>query len=153
MNRTLPKLGAIAPPLILLAFAAAAVAISMPRNDTERPRPAAELRELDERLSYGSARLSDLIAVTNERPVFHASRRPIATPEAPVAPEPVLSLLGVISEDDGKTLAFVKVSTSGALYRIGQGETVGRWSILEIDTEEITVSKDGAEPFKLRING
>lgn len=153
MNQILSKLNAYTPGLILLAFAAGSVVISMPRSDIETLRPAPELRELDERLSYGSARLSGLISVTNERPVFHASRRPVATPEAPQAPEPVLTLLGVISEDDGKTLAFVKLSTNGALYRIGQGETVGRWRILDIGTEEITVSKDGEAPYKLQING
>jgi len=150
---TLSKLNAIAPAVILLGFAGASVVISMPRSDIETQRAAPELRELDERVSHGSARLSALIAVTNERPVFHASRRPIAAPEAPKAPEPVLSLLGVISEDDGKTLAFVKLSTNGALYRIGAGETVGRWRILEIGTDQITVSKDGDEPYTLRING
>ncbi|MEM6386423.1 MAG: hypothetical protein AAF718_09330 [Pseudomonadota bacterium] len=141
------------PLLIFGGFALVAALLWMPRGSSDAVAEAPALKELEARLSSGSQRLADLIEVTNERPVFHASRRPIATPEAPKAPEPELSLLGVIAEDNGETLAFVKVSTTGALFRIGKGETVGRWRILEIGTEAISVSKDGQAPYTLRIGG
>ena len=147
------KLRPLVPLLMLGGFELAAAALWLPRGSTTSVASAPALKELDARLSSGSARLSDLIEVTNERPVFHASRRPVAAPEAPKAPEPVLSLLGIIAEDNSDTLAFVKVSSTGTLYRIGAGETVGRWRVLEIGTEEITVSKDGADPYTLRIGG
>lgn len=147
------KLRPLVPVLILAGFALAAAAVWLPRGAAKTVINAPSFQELDARLSSGSARLSDLIAVTNERPVFHTTRRPVATPEAPKAPEPVLSLLGIIADDGTETLAFVKVSTTGTLYRIGAGETVGRWRILDIGTEEITVSKDGNEPYILRIGG
>lgn len=145
------KLKPIVPVLILAVFVIAAAALWIPRGGTTAFAAAPVLKELDERLSSGSERMSDLIAVTNERPVFHASRRPVAAPEAPKTPEPVLSLLGVIAEDNAETLAFVKLSTTGALYRIGKGETVGRWRIVDIGTEQISVSKDGKTPYTLRI--
>ena len=145
------KLRLLAPLLILGVFVLAAAALWIPRGESTATASTPMLKELDERLSSGSERLSDLIEITNTRPVFHATRRPVATPEAPKAPEPVLSLLGVIAENDAETLAFVKLSTTGALYRIGKGETVGRWRILDIGTEEISVSKDGKSPYTLRI--
>ena len=145
------KLKSLAPFLILGVFLIAAAALWVPRSEATASASAPVLKELDERLSSGSARMSDLITVTNERPVFHASRRPVAAPEAPKTPEPVLSLLGVIAEDNAETLAFVKLSTTGALYRIGKGETVGRWRIVDIGTEQISVSKDGNAPYTLRI--
>lgn len=145
------KLRLFVPVLIVGASIAASAALWIPAEDTANVTPTPALKELDERLSSGSARLSELIAVTNERPVFHASRRPVATPEAPKAPEPVLALLGVIAEDNGETLAFVKLSSNGALYRIGKGETVGRWRVTDIGTDQISVSKDGNAPYVLRI--
>lgn len=145
------KLQSLLPLAIIACFVLAAVALWVPRGGAEVITSAPSLQVLDQRLSSGSERLSGLIEVTNARPLFHSTRRPVAAPEAPKAPEPVLSLLGVISEDNGDTLAFVKVSTTGALYRIGAGETVGRWRILEIGTEVIKVSKDGQEPYTLRI--
>lgn len=145
------QLRPLLPTLIIGAFVLAAAALWLPRGGTATVAAAPELKELDARLSSGSERLANLIEVTNERPVFHASRRPVAAPEAPKAPEAMLSLLGIIAEDNGETLAFVKVSTTGALYRIGKGETVGRWRILEIGTESISVSKDGQAPYTLSI--
>ncbi|MGR3511115.1 MAG: hypothetical protein ACU0GG_00010 [Paracoccaceae bacterium] len=143
---------AFAPALILGLAILASAAVWWPRGGSETTVRAPALKELNARLSSGSERLAGLIEVTNDRPVFHASRRPIAAAEAPKAPEPVLSLLGIIAEDNGETLAFVKVS-NGALYRLGKGETVGRWRILEIGTESISVSKDGQEPYTLTIGG
>ena len=149
----LAKLTPMAPMLLLAGFALVAAVIWVPRG-TDAPQIAAPShKELDARLSSGSERLANLIAVTNERPVFHASRRPVPTAEAPKAAEPVLSLLGVIREDNAETLAFVKVSTTGTLYRVAEGETVGRWRILKIGVEESTVSKDGKAPFMLQIGG
>lgn len=137
--------------LIFGAFLLAAAALWIPRGQATATATPPALKELDARLSSGSERLSDLIEITNARPVFHASRRPVAAPEAPKAPEPVLSLLGVIAEDNADPLAFVKLSTTGALYRIGKGETVGRWRIIDIGTEQISVSKDGKTPYVLSI--
>ncbi|MEP2263045.1 MAG: hypothetical protein ABJI00_16650, partial [Paracoccaceae bacterium] len=86
------KIKAFLPLLILGVFILAAAALWIPRGGATATASTPELKELDERLSSGSERLSDLIEVTNARPVFHATRRPVATPEAPKAPEPVLSL-------------------------------------------------------------
>lgn len=146
------KLRPFAPVLIMAVSVLAAAALWLPRGGSDAATSAPAPKELSTRLSSGSERLAGLIEVTNARPVFHASRRPIAAPEAPKAPEPVLSLLGIIAEDNGETLAFVKVS-NGSLYRIGKGETVGRWRILEIGTETISVSKDGQPPYTLSIGG
>lgn len=146
------KLRPLAPVLILGLSILASAALWLPRGEPDLTTKTPALRELDTRLASGSERLASLVEVTNARPVFHASRRPITAPEAQTAPEPVLSLLGIIAEDNGETLAFVKVS-NGALYRIGKGETVGHWRILDIGTEAISVSKDGQAPYTLRIGG
>ena len=146
------KLRSHAPVLILGVSVLAAAALWLPRGAADTKAAAPALQSLDTRLAEGNARLSSLIEVTNDRPVFHATRRPVAAPEAQKALEPVLSLLGIIAEDNGETLAFVKVS-NGALYRIGRGESVGRWRVLEIGTETISVSKDGGAPYTLRIGG
>ncbi len=140
------------PVLLLGLFVLAALAVWVPRGSAPEVAAAPALKELDARLSSGSERLSALIAPTNERPVFHASRRPIAAPEAPKAPEATLTLLGVIDDGDAP-LAFLKLSTTGALYRIGKGGTVGRWRVLDIGVNEVSISKDGNAPFTLRIGG
>ncbi|MEM7719354.1 MAG: hypothetical protein AAF222_09115 [Pseudomonadota bacterium] len=150
MNRDM--LNKFLPLLIVGTFALAAAAVWLPRGGATTVSAAPALKELDARLSSGSERLANLIEVTNERPVFHASRRPIAAPEAPKVAEATLALLGIIAEENGETLAFVKVS-NGSLYRIGKGETVGRWRILDIGTETISVSKDGQTPYMLSVGG
>lgn len=150
MNRDV--LNKLLPFLILGTFTLAAAALWLPRGGAAPLAAAQPLKELDARLSSGSARLAGLIEVTDARPIFHASRRPIAAPEAPKVAEATLSLLGIIAEEDGETLAFVKVS-NGSLYRIGKGETVGRWRILDIGTETISVSKDGQAPYILSVGG
>ncbi|MEM7472995.1 MAG: hypothetical protein AAF340_16730 [Pseudomonadota bacterium] len=149
----LSKLKALLPALILVAFFAASAALWIPREGVTSTRAGPVAQQLDARLEAGDQKLASLMDVTNARPVFHASRRPVAAPEVQKAPEPVLELLGIIAEDNGDTLAFVKISTSGALYRLAKGETVDRWQIIEIGTEEVTISKDGKSPFKLKIGG
>ena len=147
------KLSSFAPLAIAGGFILVSALVWWPRADAAQSPQGGELRELSLRLSSGSDRLAGLVPPTDERPLFHASRRPVAAPEAAKPVEPVLSLLGVIKEENGETVAFVKVSTSGALYRIGKGATVGRWRIIDIGTEEITVSKEGKAPYQLRIGG
>ncbi|MEM6407158.1 MAG: hypothetical protein AAF700_01940 [Pseudomonadota bacterium] len=149
----LAKLKAILPAVILLGFLGASAALWIPREGATRTTNGPAIQQLDARLEAGDAKLASLMEVTHDRPVFHASRKPVAAPEAPKAPEPVLQLLGVISEDNGDTLAFVKISTSGGLYRLAEGESVERWKILEIGTKKITVSKDGEAPYTLEIGG
>ncbi|MEO0921816.1 MAG: hypothetical protein AAFY09_03415 [Pseudomonadota bacterium] len=141
------------PALILAGFMLAALALWLPGAHSDPAPEPPVLKEIDERLSSGSARLSELMQVTNARPLFHASRRPVAEPEAPAQPKAVLKLLGIIAEDGSETRAFVKLSTSSNLYRIGKGETIGKWRIVDIGREEITVSKDGKKPYTLKIGG
>ncbi|MCY4179839.1 MAG: hypothetical protein OXC60_04620 [Litoreibacter sp.] len=147
------KLKTFLPALILLAFLGASFALWLPREGATSTLGGAAIQQLDARFEAGDAKLAGLMAVTHDRPVFHATRKPVAAPEVQKAPEPVLQLLGIISEDNGDTLAFVKISTSGALYRLAEGESVDRWEIVEIGTKQISVSKDGKAPYRLEIGG
>lgn len=149
----LKKLKPFVPAAILAVFALAATALWLPREGATTTLRGPALQQLDARLQAGDDMLASLMEITHDRPVFHASRKPVAAPEEVKAPEPVLQLLGIISEDNGETLAFVKVSTSGALYRLAKGESVDRWEIVDIGTEEISVSKDGKRPYTLEIGG
>ena len=147
----LERVSAFAPAAILVVFAVASLALWLPGGGNEVQSVPAARAALDARLAAGSQRLADLKDATNARPVFHGSRRPLAQPEAPVAAEPVLNLLGVIS-DGGEKVALLQVSNRTGLFSLGKGETIGRWELLDIGTEHVLVSKDGGEPFNLRID-
>ncbi|MEM9974766.1 MAG: hypothetical protein AAF771_11355 [Pseudomonadota bacterium] len=141
----------LAPAAIIVAFTTAAFAIWLPGSADHGQAAVPQTTTIDSRLAARSERLSALIQDTDTRPVFHGSRRPVQSAAAPAAPEPVLSLLGVIS-DGGEKIAFVRISTGAALYSVGAGDTVGAWRILKIGTESVQVSKNGAAPFTLRID-
>ena len=144
-------LRALLPAAILAAFAVPALAIWLPGGSDYGAAPAAPATTLEARLTARTDRLAALTTATAARPVFHGSRRPIETAQPAAAPEPVLSLMGVIS-DAGEKIAFVRISTGAALYSVGKGDAVGQWRILDIGTEEIQVSKGGADPVTLRID-
>lgn len=148
---SVPGLRAVLPMVILAAFAVPALAIWVPGAGSYGQTPVAQTTTLDARLAARNDRLSDLIPDTDARPVFHGTRRPIQTAQPAAAPEPVLSLMGVIS-DSGENVAFVRISTGAALYSVSNGDTVGQWRIVEIGTNDIQVSKNGGDPVTLRID-
>ena len=144
-------LQALLPIAILGAFTLGALAIWLPRGDVATASSATPATTLDRRLAARNTRLAELVEATDTRPVFHGTRRPIAQAAPAAAPEPVLSLMGVIS-DAGEKIAFVRISTAPDLYSVGKGDRLGRWQIVDIGTEEVLVSKDGNDPVTLRIN-
>lgn len=118
---------------------------------TVQPTPASNL---DATLQAGQEQMASLIAVTTERPLFHATRTPPAAPEAPAAPvvpEPTLTLVGILGVDEDK-VALVRISTSPELFRLGAGAQLGDWEIVSIDTDEVTISKNGGAPQKFSID-
>ena len=136
--------------LVLAVFCGASVWIWIPRAATAPEGvAAAPALDLAARLQMMDETLAGYIAVTSERPLFHATRRPepAAAPALapPPPPEPTLSLVGILSDGDAR-LALVRTSTSPALYRLEAGARLDRWQILEISATGIRVRKeDGAE--------
>lgn len=145
------NLRTVLPGLIIGAFALAAALIWIPRDSGPTQISISQSQDIHALQDAAAERLAELIEVTGQRPVFHASRKPVAAPEAPKAPEPELLLLGIISEDDTRVLAFVKISNGASLYKVGEGEIIGKWRVLEIGNRAITVSKDGNAPYTLSI--
>lgn len=95
--------------------------------------------------------LEGLIAVTGDRPLFQADRRPVAAPEAPApAAEAVLILVGILVDGEER-LALVRRSTSEQLFQIEAGGRLGPWQIVSVDAASVSVRKDDGSTFSLRI--
>ena len=140
--------------VIFAAFCALAVWIWVPPSGSDTARPSATpASTMGSRVEEGIQTVADLIPVTTERPLFHASRRPVppdAPAPAPVAPVQTISLVGILSEDDTQ-IALVRISGSTELYRVDAGGQLGPWKILMIGENFVQVSKDEGDPFLLTI--
>jgi len=98
--------------------------------------------------------LAELIAVTTERPLFHASRRPMQAPvaaPAPQAPELTLALVGIIVDGDAR-VALMRISNSPELYRVAAAGQLAEWQILQIADDFVEVRKGSEDPFILSID-
>ncbi|PJI84916.1 hypothetical protein BC777_2909 [Yoonia maricola] len=140
--------------VVFATFCVLALWIWIPQTPTSTAPASGPGRDVMGRLAASQERLADLIAVTSERPLFDATRRPVAAPEAaaPAAPpEPVLTLVGILGIEDEK-VALVRISTSAQLYRLNKGDTLGAWRILDITANSVTVSKDGGDAGQLFID-
>jgi len=138
----------------LSVFLALSAWVWLPSSVPFTPSNSATPSDVTTRLSANQDRLAELIDITNNRPLFDATRQPQATPEQPppaAPPEPVLSLVGILGLDDDR-VALVRVSTSAQLYRLSEGTSLGPWQVLEITDRAISVSKNGGEPDRLTIN-
>ncbi|MEJ8561261.1 hypothetical protein QTO30_08520 [Yoonia sp. GPGPB17] len=139
---------------VAAVFCALIIWIWLPQTPAATPAASSPARDVTARLAASQERLADLIAVTSERPLFDATRRPVAAPEvaAPVAaPEPVLTLVGILGIEDEK-VALVRISTSAQLYQLNEGDTLGAWDVLDIAAYSITVRKDGDATQELFID-
>lgn len=140
--------------IVLAAFAALAAWIWLPQAPVTAVPSTGPTRDVTARLTASQDRLADLIEVTTERPLFDATRRPVAAPEeaAPVAPpEPVLTLVGILGIEDEK-VALVRISTSAQLYQLNKGDRLGAWDVLDITANSLTVSKNGEAAEQLVID-
>lgn len=104
------------------------------------------------------------LTVTQERPIFSASRRPppraIAGPQiVPVAapsrppPEPersTLMLIGAVVGDDDAVAVFVDRNTQG-IVRLRSGDSHGGWQLSSVLPREVTLKRaDKVEVLSLR---
>jgi len=140
--------------IMLGVFAALSIWVWLPSAAPPVPMMASTESNLTDRLEANQNRLADLIDVTTNRPLFDATRQAQSAPEQPAPappPEPVLSLVGILGVDEER-VALVRVSTSAQLYRLTEGATLGPWQVIEISTNGISVSKDGAAPDRLVID-
>jgi hypothetical protein len=89
---------------------------------------------------------------TDRRPLFVASRRPIAgasqaaagtSPSAP-HPPPSLTLVGIIASPQQR-IALIKVANSAEVRKVGEGETVGGWQVRRIFADHIVILANGTE--------
>lgn len=145
-------LGGLLGLMIFAAFGAASVWMWLPPN-TAQPTTT-DVPEEGKVLSDNAQSLAALIAVTTERPLFHASRRPVQAPAAapaPQAPELVLSLVGVIVDGNDK-VALVRISNSPELYRVAAEGRLAEWQILRIGEDFVEVRKGAEDPFILAID-
>lgn len=139
---------------VLGVFCLASLWLWLPSRAVAPNNAAAPAVDLAARVQAMDDTLADLIAVTTERPLMHATRRPVPeeAPAAPppAAPEPTLTLLGVLSDGDAR-LALVRTSTSPELYRLEANTRFGPWEIIEILDNAIRVRKDNGPEQVLRI--
>jgi len=138
----------------LMLFCAMAAWIWVPSAPRQGSTVSTPARDISARLAANQEQMEALISVTTERPLFDATRQPQTAPAqaAPdVAPDPVLTLVGVLGVDEER-VALVRVSTSAQLYRLAQGASLGPWRVIDIETNAIVVSKDGGPPDRLVID-
>ena len=151
MKRGIGKLTGLA---VLGVFGAAALWVWVPQAAAPTSVTTAPAVDLAARVQMMDERLSGFIAVTTERPLFDATRRPptAEAPEAPATPqaEPTLTLVGVLGDGNAR-LALVRTSTSPQLYRLETGARLDRWEVLEIGPSSIRVRKDDNAEEILRI--
>ncbi len=147
------QLGNLPGILIFAGFCGLAAWIWVPNAPQTLTQTRTPTDTVGSRVADGVQQLSELIPVTTERPLFHATRRPVqvaAPAPAPVAPERTLSLVGILGED-GTQIALVRISGSSELYRVDAGGQLGPWTILAIGDSFVQVSKDDGDPILLTI--
>jgi hypothetical protein len=83
------------------------------------------------------------LAVIVERPVFSESRRPSEADEGPALALD-FTLVGVVISDRNRS-AIVQPSRGGAVQRLGEGEEVGVWTVIDITPDHIVVRHDTTE--------
>lgn len=82
--------------------------------------------------------LTELLA----RPVFWPSRRPAARPATAEAESGPLELLGILVEGNER-LALMRIKSDKGdtpARRLRKGDTIGRFTLMRIDNEEVTLS-------------
>ncbi|WBL76477.1 hypothetical protein I3J27_26050 [Bradyrhizobium xenonodulans] len=104
------------------------------------------------------------LTVTQERPIFSAMRRPPpravaaspveevnvpAPPKAVEAPPPLLLVGAVVGE--GEAIAIFVNRTDQKVVRLRQGESLGGWSLTEVQPREVTLKQgDRSEVLALQ---
>jgi general secretion pathway protein N len=104
------------------------------------------------------------LTVTQDRPIFSASRRPppravAATPveetQAPAPPKPAegpppLQLVGAVV-GEGDAIAILVNRVDQKVVRLRQGETLGGWSLTSVQAREVTIKQgDRSEVLALQ---
>jgi hypothetical protein len=96
----------------------------------------------------------DVLKATRERPLFSPSRRPptagvtsrpvkaIKAVNAPVAPEPTLSLLGTV-KGDGEGYALFIDTTTHRVVRLKTGRDAGGWILQAVRGRAAVLEKNG----------
>ncbi|MEM6888118.1 MAG: hypothetical protein AAF636_08265 [Pseudomonadota bacterium] len=133
---------------VLACSGVLALAIWFPQGHTAPETASVVETSLEQRVFQKEARLGALTNTIAARPVFHASRRPVAAPEAAPTPKAVLSLVGVIGNED-ESIALMKVSTSSEVYRLKKGGSIGPWSVVSIASDRVYISEANGEPFQI----
>lgn len=103
------------------------------------------------------------LTVTQERPIFSASRRPppravaaspeeVAVPPPPKPAEaPPLLLVGAVV-GEGDAIAILVNRTDQSVVRLRQGDTLGGWSLTSVQPREVTFKQgERSEMFSLQL--
>ncbi|MEJ6402877.1 type II secretion system protein N [Yoonia sp. 2307UL14-13] len=126
------------------------------RTDPPAPPPQTSQQQdtLAQRIAEREETLAPLIAVTQERPLFHASRSPVQapTPAAPVAaPQPTLALVGILADQEAR-IALLRLSNSTELYRVGPGGRLAQWEVVTVGPDFVAVRENGGEMVTLSMD-
>ncbi|WP_354121814.1 hypothetical protein [Bradyrhizobium sp. LA6.12] len=104
------------------------------------------------------------LTVTQERPIFSATRRPppravaaspveevnVPAPPRPVEGPPPLLLVGAVVGEGGDIAIFVNRNDQ-KVVRLRQGESLGGWSLTEVQPREVTLKQgDRSEVLALQ---
>lgn len=93
------------------------------------------------------------LSQTRERPLFSRTRRPppksIAAPIAIEPPAPTLdslrlSLLGVVLGPNEYGVAVLREAESQIVKRVQVGDSINRWTLIEVRRREAVFQRDGA---------
>lgn len=112
-----------------------AVEVGSPANDGVLSLPPATRFEI--------APLEDFIEVA-ERPLFSPSRRPPLGEVATATPRQALdlTLIGVVLSSEER-LAIVTPGGQGKAVRLGVGDSIQGWTLVELESERATFERDG----------
>jgi general secretion pathway protein N len=104
------------------------------------------------------------LTVTQDRPIFSASRRPppravaaapveeanVPAPPPPVEAPPPLSLVGAVV-GEGDAIAILVNRNDQKVVRLRQGESLGGWSVISVQPREVTLKQgDRSEVLALQ---
>lgn len=121
-----------------------------PEVPTEAPDDAApaagdDVAPLPEAAAFEMPPLDDF-SVIAERPLFSPTRRPAEGDAPTAAPRQMLdlTLIGVVLTGEER-IAIVTPAGQGKAVRLGVGDSIRGWTLVELEPERATFERDGEE--------
>ncbi|GFE66484.1 hypothetical protein [Litoreibacter roseus] len=144
------RTGGIAGLLFSMICLAMALLVWLPGQATDPAPTAASDVNAPETADASLTRVADSAAPLTARPLFHITRRPPAEAQPVAAPKIVLSLAGIVNDDD-VDIAVLRLSNGPRLYRRREGERLGKWTVQSISEGTVIVVTDEGETQKMNL--